>query len=143
MALRDAARHYYEPHLRVPLFPSKWQARLLTVYCLKRWDLRLLLRDYLVFRRLVANGASPDRLYATWNIQHRMPRYLLLHFAIAQLFAIHITGRDAWIGPFMTLICIPLYFVARAARGLIRGVLWTVVAFERRQSRLNVEGGSK
>lgn len=133
MPLLDAARHYNEPYLRVRLFPSKWQVRLLTVYCLRRWDLRLLLRDDLVFRRLVANGANPDWLYATWTIRHKMPRYLLLHFAVVQLFSGHTVGRQAWLGPFMTLVCIPSYFFVRAGRRLVRAAFWALVVWERRR----------
>lgn len=124
MPLLDAARHYREPYLRVRLFPSKWQVRLLTVYCLRRWDLRLLLRDDLVFRRLLANGTNPDWLYATWTIRHKMPRYLLLHFAVVQLFAAHTRGRQAWLGPFMTLVCIPPYYLLRACRCAVRAAIW-------------------
>lgn len=147
-----AGHHGDEPYRRIP-FPPKWRVRLLTIYCLRRWDLRLLLRDYLSFRCLVISGANPNHLLHNWHLYgesywNRRPshwRFVYLDFGLIQMLgACTASYKNVMLA--LYVFSSVVYGFARLVRGAVRVATWltkSVTQVLRRSHSGRKEGGGQ
>jgi hypothetical protein len=106
----------------VPAFPSKLLVRLLTVFCSRRGDLRLILREDRALRRRIQQGASPEWLLTSWRARERRLHHALPSWGLAYAaMRLPISYRGWFV--LVSVLLLPVYLVVSSARWLVRRVV--------------------